>query len=84
VGNFGSLTTSFRFALRLRKGSATHIYKGKHHWQATLDSLDGSITIKVVSLLWTFPLKMKFDTFLTLSHFFAYARTQFGASIKAV
>jgi hypothetical protein len=34
--------------------------------------------------LWTFPLKLKYDTFLTLYHFFAYAHTQFGASIKAV
>jgi hypothetical protein len=31
-----------------------------------------------------FPLKLKSDTFLTLSHFFAYAHTQFGASIKTV
>jgi histone deacetylase 1/2 len=34
--------------------------------------------------LWTFPLKLKSDTFPTLSHFFAYAHTQFGASIKAI
>jgi hypothetical protein len=34
--------------------------------------------------LWMFPLKLKSDTFLTLSHFFAYAHTQFGASIKTV
>jgi transposase InsO family protein len=34
--------------------------------------------------LWTFPLRLKSDTFSTLSQFFAYARTQFGASIKAV
>jgi hypothetical protein len=34
--------------------------------------------------LWTFPLKLKFDTFTTLSHFFAYASTQFGRTVKAI
>jgi hypothetical protein len=33
---------------------------------------------------WTFPLRLKSETFATLSNFFAYARTQFGASVKAV
>jgi hypothetical protein len=32
--------------------------------------------------LWTFPLKLKYDTFTTLSHFFAYVSTQFG--VKAI
>jgi hypothetical protein len=36
------------------------------------------------NFLWTFPLKLKSDTFPTFSYFFAYARTQFGASIKAI
>ena len=31
--------------------------------------------------LWTFPLRVKSDTFSTLSNFFAYMRTQFGATI---
>lgn len=31
-----------------------------------------------------FPLRIKFDTFSTLTNFFAYARTQFGAIVKAV
>jgi hypothetical protein len=34
--------------------------------------------------LWTFPLKLKSDTFTTLSHFFAYASTQFGRIVKAI
>jgi transposase InsO family protein len=34
--------------------------------------------------IWTFPLRLKSDTFATLSHFFAYVRTQFGTTIKSV
>jgi hypothetical protein len=34
--------------------------------------------------LWTFPLRLKSQTFSTLSNFFAYVRTQFGCTIKAV
>jgi hypothetical protein len=33
---------------------------------------------------WTFPLRLKSDTFTTLTNFFSYVRTQFGSSIKAV
>jgi hypothetical protein len=31
---------------------------------------------------WTFPLCLKSDTFSTISHFFSYAHTQFGRTIK--
>src|SRR5205809_332380 len=34
--------------------------------------------------LWTFPLKLKSDTFTILSHFFAYVATQFSCPIKAI
>jgi hypothetical protein len=34
--------------------------------------------------LWTFPLRLKSDTFSTLSNFFAYVSTQFSARIKVV
>jgi hypothetical protein len=34
--------------------------------------------------VWTFPLHIKSDSFLTLSHFFAFVSTQFGHTIKAV
>jgi hypothetical protein len=34
--------------------------------------------------LWTFSLKLKPDTFTTLSHFFAYVSTQFGRIVKAI
>jgi hypothetical protein len=33
---------------------------------------------------WTFPLRLKSDTFSTLTHFFSYVCTQFDSSIKAV
>jgi hypothetical protein len=32
----------------------------------------------------TFPLKLKSDTFTTLSHFFAYVSTQFSRTVKAI
>jgi len=34
--------------------------------------------------LWTFPLRLKSDTFTTLTNFFAYVKTQYDAVIKAV
>ena len=34
--------------------------------------------------LWTFPLRLKSDTYATLTHFFAYVQTQFGVTVKAV
>jgi hypothetical protein len=34
--------------------------------------------------VWTFPLRVKSDTFPTLSNFFAFVSTQFGCTIKAV
>jgi hypothetical protein len=32
--------------------------------------------------VWTFPLRVKFDTFSTLSNFYAFVSTQFGYTIK--
>jgi hypothetical protein len=34
--------------------------------------------------LWTFPLRLKSDTFTTLSNFFSYMSTQFGSTIKTI
>ena len=34
--------------------------------------------------LWTFPLRLKSDTYSTLTNFIAYASTQFGATAKAI
>jgi hypothetical protein len=34
--------------------------------------------------IWTFPLRLKSDTFPTLSHFFSYVLTQFNFTIKSV
>jgi hypothetical protein len=33
---------------------------------------------------WTFPLRLKFDTFPTLTHFFAWVSTQFSRPIRAL
>jgi IS30 family transposase len=35
-------------------------------------------------MIWTFPLKLKSDTFTTLSNFFVYVSTQFGRTVKAI
>jgi hypothetical protein len=37
-----------------------------------------------IHYLWTFPLKLKSDTFTILSNFFAYVSTQFGCTMKAI
>ena len=34
--------------------------------------------------IWTFPLRLKSDTFSTIANFFAHVRTQFGTTIKSV
>ena len=34
--------------------------------------------------LWTFPLRLKSDTYDTLANFFSYVTTQFGATVKVV
>jgi hypothetical protein len=34
--------------------------------------------------LWTFPLKLKSDTFTTLPNFFVYVSTQFGCTMKTI
>ena len=34
--------------------------------------------------LWTFPLRLKSDTFSTLSDFFAYVRTQFNVVVQGI
>jgi len=34
--------------------------------------------------LWTFPLRLKSDTYTTLTHFFAHVQTKFGVTVKAV
>ena len=34
--------------------------------------------------LWTFPLRLKSETFSTLSNFFNYVRTQFGSTVKSI
>jgi hypothetical protein len=58
-------------------------------WTSPVVSVSGSKYYLVIlddftHYLWTFPLKLKFDTFTTLSNFFAYLSTQFGRTVKAI
>jgi hypothetical protein len=58
-------------------------------WTSPVVSVSGSKYYMVIPddfthYLWTFLLKLKSDTFTTLSHFFAYVSTQFGRTVKAI
>jgi hypothetical protein len=58
-------------------------------WTSPVISVSGSKYYLVIfddftHYLWTFPLKLKSDTFTTLSNFFAYVSTQFGITVKAI
>jgi hypothetical protein len=58
-------------------------------WTSPIVSVSGSKYYLVIlddftHYLWTFPLKLKSDTFTTLSNFFAYVSTQFGRTVIAI
>jgi hypothetical protein len=58
-------------------------------WTSPIVSVSGSKYYLVIlddftHYLWTFPLKLKSDTFTTLSNFFAYVSNQFGRKIKVI
>jgi hypothetical protein len=58
-------------------------------WTSLVVSVSGSKYYLVIlddftHYLWTFPLKLKSDTFTTLSNFFAYVSNQFGRKVKAI
>jgi transposase InsO family protein len=58
-------------------------------WTSPVLSLSGYKYYLVIlddfsHFLWTFPLRLKFDTFTTLTHFFAWVSTQFRRSIRAL
>jgi hypothetical protein len=58
-------------------------------WTFSVVSVSGSKYYLVIiddftHYLCTFPLKLKSDTFTTLSHFFAYVSTQFNRTVKAI
>jgi hypothetical protein len=58
-------------------------------WTSPVVSVSGSKYYLVIlddftHYLWTFPLKLKSDTFTTLSNFFAYVSTQFGMTVKTI
>jgi hypothetical protein len=58
-------------------------------WTSLVVSVSGSkyylvILDDFIHYLWTFPLKLKSETFTTLSNFLAYVATQFGGTVKAI
>jgi hypothetical protein len=58
-------------------------------WTSLVISVSGSkyhlvILDDFTHYLWTFPLKLKSDTFTSLSNFFAYVATQFSCTVKAI
>jgi len=58
-------------------------------WTSPIMSISGFKYYLVIlddcsHFLWTFPLRLKSDTFPTLSNFFTYVHTQFGCTIKSV
>jgi hypothetical protein len=60
-----------------------------HLWTSPVVSVSGSKYYLIIlddftHYLWTFPFKLKSDTFTTLPNFFAYVATQFGSTIKAI
>jgi transposase InsO family protein len=58
-------------------------------WASPVVSVSGSKYYLIIlddftRYLWNFPLKLKSDTFTTLSNFFAYVFNQFGRKIKVI
>ena len=58
-------------------------------WTSPIPSVSGFKYYLVIlddcsHFVWTFPLRLKSDTFSTLSHFFAHVKTQFGTTIKSI
>jgi hypothetical protein len=80
---------------RLPFCSSSH--RAEHHfdlmhldlWTSLVVNVSGSKYYLVIlddftHYLWSFPLKLKSDTFTTLSNFFTYVSTQFGRTVKAI
>jgi hypothetical protein len=58
-------------------------------WTSPVTSVSGYKYFLVIlddhtHYLWTFPLRLKSNTFSTLANFFSYVTTQFGTTVKAV
>jgi hypothetical protein len=58
-------------------------------WTSPIVSISGCKYYLVIfddhsHFVWTFPLRVKSDTFFTLSNFFIFVSTQFGRTIKVV
>jgi hypothetical protein len=58
-------------------------------WASPVISVSGSKYYLIIlddfsHYSWTFPLRLKSDTFLTITQFFSFIRTQFGHKVKSV
>jgi hypothetical protein len=80
-----------RLPFGLSSSRATNNFDLIHYdlWTSPIVSVSGYKYYLVIlddcsHYIWTFPLRLKSDTFSTLANFFAYARTQFGTTIKSV
>jgi hypothetical protein len=80
-----------RLPFRSSSHRAEHAFDLMHLdlWTSPVVSVSGSKYYLIIlddftHCLWTFPLKLKSDTFTTLSNFFAYVSNQFGRKFKAI
>ncbi|WVZ89259.1 hypothetical protein U9M48_035685 [Paspalum notatum var. saurae] len=80
-----------RLPFQTSSSRATHNFQLIHCdlWTSPVTSVSGhkyylAILDDCSHYLWTFPLRLKSDTFSTLTNFFAYVRTQFGVTIQGV
>jgi hypothetical protein len=69
----------------------SHVFQLLHCdlWTSPITSVSGYKYYLVIlddysHYLWTFPMRLKSDTFSTLSNFFAYVHTQFGVPIQGL
>jgi hypothetical protein len=86
-----------QFGKRIRLPFYSSLHRAEHPfdlihldiWTSPVVSVSGSKYYLIIlddftHYLWSFSLKLKSDTFTTLSNFFAYVSTQFGRTIKAI
>ena len=66
-----------------KKGAGTGVVKLAAI--VALNSSDCSVILDDCShYLWTFPLRLKSDTFSTLTNFFSFVHTQFDVTIRGI
>ena len=80
-----------RLPFHVPSSRATHNFQLMHCdlWTSPVVSVSGYKYYLVIlddcsHFLWTFPLRLKSDTFSSIANFFSYVRTQFGATIQNI